>query len=100
MEEANIPVCTQTEYVDIGHGVQVQERRMDGVLAGVAYSHVRPDGTECPAGRESWIPVGPEGSDKYAWTLESESPLTLSPSILCPVCHHHGFIRGGAWIPA
>lgn len=95
-----IPVCTQTEYVDIGHGVQVQERRMDGVLAGVAYNHACPDGTECPGGKGSWIPVKSDASDLDGWDLVSEKPLTLSPSVLCRVCSHHGFIRDGMWVPA
>lgn len=93
-DEANTPVCTETEYVDIGHGVQVQRRYMDGVLAGVAYNH-----PNCVAGEGSWIPVG-AGTDRHEWTLLSEEPLTLSPSLLCPVCQHHGFIQNGVWVPA
>lgn len=36
------------------------------------------------------------------WTVESEDPLTIAPSIACshPECTHHGFIRGGLWVPA
>ncbi len=34
------------------------------------------------------------------WTVESLEPLTLSPSVLCSVCGHHGWIRGGVWVSA
>jgi hypothetical protein len=32
--------------------------------------------------------------------LVSEEPLTVSPSLLCPRCQCHGFIRDGRWSPA
>lgn len=31
------------------------------------------------------------------WKIESEDPLTLSPSILCRACGDHGHIRNGKW---
>ena len=34
------------------------------------------------------------------WTVESDDPLTLSPSILCRACGDHGFIRNGKWVRA
>lgn len=30
--------------------------------------------------------------------LESLNPLTVSPSLLCPECGLHGYIRNGAWV--
>ena len=33
------------------------------------------------------------------WQMESEDPLTVSPSILCH-CGDHGFIQGGVWVLA
>ena len=49
-------------------------------------------------------------SDKYprmtpdypTWTIVSEDPLTVSPSILCgaPGCNTHGFYTAGKWVPA
>jgi hypothetical protein len=32
------------------------------------------------------------------WTVESQEPLTLSPSILRIECGCHGFIRDGKWV--
>lgn len=39
--------------------------------------------------------VTTEASPK--WTVESRDPLTLSPSLLCRRCGHHGFLRQGLW---
>lgn len=38
--------------------------------------------------------------DFQAWKVESDDPLTLSPSILCRACGDHGFIRNGKWVRA
>lgn len=35
-----------------------------------------------------------------AHTVVSEDPWTISPSILCPDCGLHGFVRSGIWVPA
>jgi hypothetical protein len=36
-----------------------------------------------------------------AWRLLSADPLTIEPSIQCGThSSHHGWIRGGRWIPA
>lgn len=34
------------------------------------------------------------------WEVISEEPLTLSPSLACGQCGHHGWIRDGKWVPA
>lgn len=39
-------------------------------------------------------------SDSPTWEVISEKPLTLSPSLACQQCGHHGFIRDGRWVPA
>lgn len=44
---------------------------------------------------ETMLPLGGSG-----WTVVSKDPLTISPSILCPACGTHGFIRAGKWVPA
>jgi hypothetical protein len=41
----------------------------------------------------------PEGSGRD-WRLDQLDPLTISPSLLCMSCQHHGFIRGGVWVSA
>lgn len=66
-----------------------------GQLAGYRITHFRPGTTELCEPEGSWIPVGEDG-----WTLVSEDPLTLAPSLRCTVCGDHGFVRGGTWVPA
>jgi hypothetical protein len=39
-------------------------------------------------------------SDSPTWEVLNEDPLTLSPSLLCGACKHHGWIREGKWVPA
>jgi hypothetical protein len=38
--------------------------------------------------------------NRPVWTVQSWEPLTISPSVLCRACGHHGFIRDGKWVPA
>jgi hypothetical protein len=87
-------VYSQTPWEDIGHGVSIERRLVDGVLGGVAYRHPRPKtGETC----EGYVPV--TGWDEV-WQVVSLEPLTLSPSLLCRGCGHHGFVREGRWVPA
>ena len=80
--------------IDIGHGVSIEPRYVDGELCGIAYWHPRPDdGTFC----EGWIGVQPFWSD--GWRIASEEPLTVWPSLRCRACGHHGWIRNGRWEP-
>ncbi len=77
--------------LDLGGGVSAEIRRLDGVIHGVAYWHT------CNGvyDSEDFISVKPEWPD--GWELVSLEPLTLSPSLLCRACGHHGFIRNGRW---
>jgi hypothetical protein len=43
---------------------------------------------------EWWSPTSP------TWEVLSETPLTLSPSLACGMCGHHGWIREDQWVPA
>lgn len=78
-------------WVDIGHDVSVQRRYIDGQLMGVAYRHPCRDGQF-----EAWVHVDGPG----AWDLVQADPLTVTPSFLCRICGHHGFITEGRWAPA
>lgn len=90
--------CRRGEWEDIGHGVRIRRAYLDNVLGGVDYEH--PASGRC-SGTDAYIPCAPSGLvAQVHWKLESEEPLTLSPSLLCPVCQHHGFIRDGKWVPA
>jgi hypothetical protein len=43
--------------------------------------------------KPEWWAGGP------TWEVLNEEPLTLSPSLACRTCGHHGFIRNGTWEP-
>lgn len=67
---------------------------------GALINHRRPDN-----GEECWSHVNFDGPvqrkvmpDAAIWKVESEDPLTLSPSILCRLCGDHGWIREGKWV--
>ncbi len=82
--------------IELGHGVRAEVRRIPGETTPdcVYYEHTcngKPNSPDC-------VPVKPTWKD--GWDLISESPLTLSPSLRCLVCGHHGFIRNGEWQPA
>jgi hypothetical protein len=94
---------------DIGHGVTIRRVRSgSGELLGLAYWHWHksprnPSSEGCLL--EAFIALDtPQGTalstESARWHLDAESPLTISPSLLCPGCGHHGFIRGGKWVPA
>jgi hypothetical protein len=92
-----------SNWRDIGHGhrIQVTHVQSDGVRHFVD-EHQRPDGQGDCAGSGRILNPGqarPADGKSY-WVVESEEPLTLSPSLLCTACGDHGFVRDGAWVPA
>lgn len=46
------------------------------------------------------LDIGHKPNEDDGWDVLSVNPLTLSPSLLCKACGHHGFIRQGRWVPA
>jgi hypothetical protein len=75
---------------------------------GLIVTHPRPDGGgECVSGidfdtsvRQRMIDGGLLPPGRPSWTVVQDEPLTLSPSLLCTACGHHGFIQDGRWVPA
>lgn len=45
----------------------------------------------------AWSRVFADSQGFQSWKVESDEPLTLSPSILCRACGDHGHIRNGKW---
>lgn len=90
---------TEEPLVNIGHGVFIYLRRYPegcedaGRIAGMYYEHPGLNGETCP----SWITFKPDWKD--GWDVLSWEPLTLSPSLLCRACGHHGFVQQGRWVP-
>jgi hypothetical protein len=64
--------------------------------------HPRPDGQGSCAGSGRVLNPDQErpADGRAYWTIESEEPLTLSPSLLCTACGDHGWVRNGEWVPA
>lgn len=86
--------CSIDPKIELGHNVSAEIRRIDNEPNCVAYWHPCKNGEI----KEDCVPLMPFWSD--SWNLISENPLTLSPSLLCRACGHHGFIQNGKWVPA
>lgn len=87
--------------VDLGHDVRIMfsVREAGGPRIGLIESHRAPDGSKCGGSVTFDVPEA-EGISGPHWTVEQWEPLTISPSILCRRCGHHGFIQDGRWVPA
>ncbi len=88
-------------WIDIGEGVSIQYRHGMGSPEkdppmGIAYRHPDGKGGIC----SGWAPFNGRHGETRGWDVLSENPLTLSPSLLCRACQHHGFVREGKWVPA
>jgi hypothetical protein len=88
------------DVIDFGDNVyglfQGRHGYPDGVRVGMFVSHRRPSGEECCGSVQFDVPEA-EGLKGPRWQVESWDPLTISPSILCGSCGHHGYIRQGRW---
>lgn len=87
----------------IGHGVTIRLTIWRGHdPAGLVEQHDRADGGgRCQGSIMFALPGVAEAFPGVSvWQVESLEPLTLSPSLLCTRCGHHGWIRGGRWEPA
>lgn len=103
-----------TRWTDIGHGVRITFTTWsDYDQAGLLVEHPRDTGGwyaehppednpgTCTSGVLFDLPGVREAFPANAvWTVERQEPLTLSPSLLCRMCGHHGWIREGLWVPA
>lgn len=95
-EDFGLPV---DEPVDIGSGATITLHQWGGQIVGLTEAHKDKGGNVCMGYVRFEGTRGGYGSDNAAkWKVESVSPLTLSPSILCRTCGNHGFIRQGKWV--
>lgn len=92
------------DELDIGDGHTMVFASYKGEpRVGANVIHAAADGSKC----EGWIAfAGRSWANSFGpgaiatWTVESDEPITLSPSILCRACGDHGFVRGGKWVRA
>lgn len=95
-----MPEFTRGEWEDIGDGNRIRRVYCDGKLDALDWQH------GCASPCDDFIPLNNTSrfnqARKNSWEIQSENPLTISPSLLCtdPRCNRHGFIREGRWIPA
>ena len=87
---------------DIGHHVVITPvyAQQSDEIVGLSQEHdsLRTQGVRCSGFIRLASGFWPNGA--IVWTVEGDGPLTLSPSIQCPQCGHHGWIREGKWVPA
>lgn len=89
----------ETDYAFTGRDTAYVKLWHDEDWVGIHEFHLNADGRLCygfvafdtPAARAITTESAPK------WQVESFDPLTLSPSLLCRRCGHHGFLRKGAW---
>ena len=97
--EAAMAAIAPDRGMDIGSGVKVYPvHDKDGAFVGIIEEHIGKDGAPCSGYCHFRHAANPDTVS--SWVVESFEPLTLSPSVLCRTCGHHGFIRQGKWIEA
>lgn len=86
----------------IGDDVSIRFYAQDGVdgNAGIVLIHKRPDDATPCEGAIPFLRVDDTGRVIDGWTVVTEDPLTLIPSVICNACGIHGFIHSGQWVPA
>lgn len=72
----------------------------DGKRQSLLWTHqnFRTPNIECAA----VVDIAPDGSRKFndQHQLTSLKPLTIMPSLLCPTCGEHGFVKADLWQPS
>ena len=84
------------EWIDAGHGVQFWVWTEEGTLY---FKHPCPVLGDSAGAIPLDVPQNDHVGQEHKWQVESWDPITLSPSLQCVACPHHGFIRGGRWEP-
>lgn len=85
--------------IDVGEGHSIEFIEYKGEISGLHLNH---PGCPSPAfitfTDRSWAKEF--NGQIETWEVIQDSPLTLSPSILCRCCKDHGFIIEGKWVKA
>lgn len=92
-----------SEMIDLGHGHHIRfavDRQSGQRFFVDEHPSARQDGVPCAGSGRIITPGVARQDGKAYWTMESETPLTLSPSLLCTACGDHGWVRAGRWEPA
>jgi hypothetical protein len=65
----------------------------------VGWLHIHPDQRECTAVRCQSFCAARTDADSTSYQIIDADPLTLSPSLRCPVCGAQGHVTNGQWEP-
>lgn len=93
-----MPEFTRGEWEEIGAGQRIRRVFRDGTLDALDWDHKCTNPAEDFIPLRSGPPTGPFSA--AAWLIESEVPISISPSLLCTACKVHGWLRNGDWVPA
>jgi hypothetical protein len=90
------------DAVDLGHGTYYSKSLYGDVWVGIHEWHKEGDQWSAgyiPFANRAQLTGGKLPDASVFWEVQSQEPLTLSPSIACQGCGHHGYIRAGRWWP-
>lgn len=92
------------QAIDIGLGCFIEFAEWGGEAAGINEFHRNAAGEWCTGWvafkGSPWSLQFEKIKDFKCWDVVKLNPLTLSPSIKCTACGHHGHIVNGRWKPA
>ena len=80
--------------ISLGHDTWYTKLYRDDVWIGIHEWH-----RENGMWGAGYIPFTGRIQAPVSWEVLSEDPLSLSPSLACQNCGHHGFVRNGRWEP-
>jgi hypothetical protein len=89
-------------WTDLGHGVAWAPLvDTNGELVALLERHTCVPGAQgvgsLPLSTDAGMKAFPKPPH---WALENIDPITIGPSVRCPRCGKHGWIRDGVWEPA
>lgn len=101
------PEYLKIKAISIGQNTWMQKiaAHSTGEWVGIIEWHLNQAGELCGgfvafAGFYGMTSHGMSPVERPVWQVATLEPLTLSPSISCKACGHHGYIRAGRWVPA
>jgi hypothetical protein len=89
------------ELIDLGNGVWFSRTvNSAGDHVGVIEWHYCQDKENLAGGILLFDIPENASEDRPKWTLVTDDPLTMHPSVLCRTCGLHGWITNGQWVTA
>jgi hypothetical protein len=82
-------------FISLGedhHAVPILSSGRGGDIVGYQVGHV--DARDGVRNCATFVPTAGIGK---RWVVQSEAPLSLSPSVVCILCGDHGWVKEGKW---